>query len=872
MNGNGKKPRKLSSSKERAMAIGHIRSNRTTMPKINLDELLELPMAPLNAFILRSPPQKSLPDIPEDGIPEAGSCNSKTFESNGHGYSAVTPNCQDPVKLSQGRQECACHAAALLEPECEAASHEDREEDASVGGDHMGKQESMVSMFANVTTSQDLWERDVSDFSVRATGPSMGSLPDRRQCGTEGRDSSRGLRSGGRAVHFQGGKKSDSQCDLCLLQLGRGPHCVTCCSIRNMQERLRDAFDELDEDGNGQLDRQELRAAFLMIGQEEALSGPLLKAADLDHDGMINRNEWMTVIDDMLVGESPELVKEFAVSMAKFQEMNNQTSICLRKMKKHQAYCILREKSFGRVMWDTLMAFLLFYLCIFLPLMIGFGTENVNEQAKSAGSDIAWWRIMNVLDEAVNWLFIVDMLINFRTTFFTKDGREVFDSIKVAKHYMKTWFFIDLLSSLPIELITAGFEVEQNDPKAVKVLKLGRVVRTLKVFRLGRLLKHPLLLQIWEELSVSAPVRTTLDLLMIFFITCFFCHWLACFMVALGGDILEGYDNVSESLPRYYMAAFYWSMTTMTSVGYGDICPKSDSERIAATVAMFLGGCINAYVIGKVSVVLACNDLNVRAYYRRLDLIHAWLEHHRLPIQMRQRIRSYFREYLKHKSVLNEQTVLSDLPPELAAEVSNHLIHPEVRNCALFMEVQPHILAYMVDIIHQVGVDAGEQVVSAGNIGTAMFIIVEGQARRFSGFGPLVRTLSRLQKSEIEGASFGRTSSSDSMGSSRSMPRILHPGDSFGEELLLGFEREYSYSIFALTRLGLLMIPREDFTERFGGMTDFMATLRENFLQKPGERHSRIQAMIERHSQTTVAQTAPRRHLSSRPSLADEND
>ena len=53
-----------------------------------------------------------------------------------------------------------------------------------------------------------------------------------------------------------------------------------------------------------------------------------------------------------------------------------------------------------------------------------------------------------------------------------------------------------------------------------------------------------------------------------------------------------------------YTAAIYWAMTTLTTVGYGDISPTSTGERLLATGALIVGIAINALFIGRMSVLM----------------------------------------------------------------------------------------------------------------------------------------------------------------------------------------------------------------------------------------------------------------------------
>merc|ERR1712113_72565 len=77
-----------------------------------------------------------------------------------------------------------------------------------------------------------------------------------------------------------------------------------------------------------------------------------------------------------------------------------------------------------------------------------------------------------------------------------------------------------------------------------------------------------------------------------------------------------------------YLAAMYWAMTTLSTVGYGDITPTSDIERGYSMLAMVVGGAFYGYIVGCVTSVISDMDLNMRAYCERMDLITSWLDGH----------------------------------------------------------------------------------------------------------------------------------------------------------------------------------------------------------------------------------------------------
>lgn len=69
------------------------------------------------------------------------------------------------------------------------------------------------------------------------------------------------------------------------------------------------------------------------------------------------------------------------------------------------------------------------------------------------------------MDILVDVMFIIDILINFRTTYVNKNDEVVSHPKRIAAHYIKGWFIIDLVAAIPFDLLffrTAGDQVSQR--------------------------------------------------------------------------------------------------------------------------------------------------------------------------------------------------------------------------------------------------------------------------------------------------------------------------------------------------------------------------------------------------------------------------
>lgn len=151
-----------------------------------------------------------------------------------------------------------------------------------------------------------------------------------------------------------------------------------------------------------------------------------------------------------------------------------------------------------KVCWDWLI----------LVLLVGYVAVAVPYNAAFAKADD---RLTMTSDMIVEILFIVDIILNFRTTFVSRKGEVVSDSRNIAVNYLRTWFIVDLLAALPFDHLYAS-NVISGEESHIHLIKLTRLLR------LARLLQ-----KIDRYSQYTAMILT---LLMICF--SLVAHWLAC--------------------------------------------------------------------------------------------------------------------------------------------------------------------------------------------------------------------------------------------------------------------------------------------------------------------------------------------------------
>ena len=90
-------------------------------------------------------------------------------------------------------------------------------------------------------------------------------------------------------------------------------------------------------------------------------------------------------------------------------------------------------------------------------------------------------------------------------------------------------------------------------------------------------------------------------------------------------------DSLTEK--EIYPAAIYWSVVTITSVGYGDITAQNPDEMCIATIFLLMSACLWAYIIGNATAIVSTGDPDAIAHHQTMDALNKvrWEAHNQHP-------------------------------------------------------------------------------------------------------------------------------------------------------------------------------------------------------------------------------------------------
>ncbi|XP_039438489.1 potassium voltage-gated channel subfamily H member 2-like isoform X3 [Culex pipiens pallens] len=398
-------------------------------------------------------------------------------------------------------------------------------------------------------------------------------------------------------------------------------------------------------------------------------------------------------------------------------------------------WTILHYSPFKAV-WDWIILILVMYTAIFTPYVAAFLLNepdfNQRKNRKYADDPIV------IIDLIVDVTFVIDILINFRTTFVNGQDEVVSHPGRIAVHYLSGWFLIDLVAAIPFDLLLVGSDTDElglDKDETTTLIGLLKTARLLRLVRVARKIDR------YSEYGAAVLVLLMATFALI-------AHWLACIWYAIGNaerpmmkNKIGWLDALADATQEYYYAnntgggpsiksryvtALYFTFTSLTSVGFGNVAPNTDAEKIFTICVMLVGSLMYASIFGNVSAIIQRLYSGTARYHTQMLRVREFIRFHQIPNPLRQRLEEYFQHAWTYTNGIDMNSVLKGFPECLQADICLHLNRNLLTNCSAFEAASPGCLRALSLKFKTTHAPPGDTLVHKGDVLTYLYFISRG--------------------------------------------------------------------------------------------------------------------------------------------------
>ena len=391
-----------------------------------------------------------------------------------------------------------------------------------------------------------------------------------------------------------------------------------------------------------------------------------------------------------------------------------------------QPFLVAHPNKLARRLWDYYLGILLIYSCIITPYSIAFMNPAPYDP----------WFVFNLI---ADFSFLFDVFFNFCTAYHDKEGQIHFERKLIIKRYLTSWFLIDLVAGFPSELIDIIFGTGYSNhySSIAKLAKFRNVTRVLKVSRAVKLIKYSdhnnVFTYLQNLFSLSHNFRRFITVIVGILLSL---HVMACFFYftsifdEFSPDTWVVRIGIEDETDAFkYVTSFYFALTTLTTIGYGDITPQTYIEKSLVMIWMVAAVYFLSFVISSLSSMLVQNDVKKAKLDHKFSMLDQFADEASLSKKLKAKMQVEIRNKILRSvpSSCIKEDLVQDLSIGIKYEIAENMFGGIVKTFAFFLKKDRVFLANVVPFLDPQIFISKEVIYSQGDDSECIYFLGKGR-------------------------------------------------------------------------------------------------------------------------------------------------
>ncbi|CAK89471.1 unnamed protein product (macronuclear) [Paramecium tetraurelia] len=323
-----------------------------------------------------------------------------------------------------------------------------------------------------------------------------------------------------------------------------------------------------------------------------------------------------------------------------------------------------------------------------------------------------------IFEQLPSYSFLLEIIIKFNTCIYSK-GVLIKNRKRLIKRYLKREFLIDLVLIIPF-FIGRQFSFIYLD-----------LVIILKVFQISKLTNS-----LFNRLELTQEQTTVFELIKLIFFILLCAHFSACIWHKLGvwgdwGDKNTVTWLIKEQLYNSmwvdrYVVSFYWSIVTMTTIGYGDIIPVNLTERLFCIIMTLISTATFAYSVNSIGQIFQDMSKQSVQFKTNMNSLNKFLKNQKVSASLQTKFRRYF-EYFWSKPSQEVIQFQEQIPQQLKDQMIVDINIKLLKQLDLFKQFSNSLLNTLCLKFKEIQLQPDEYLFKSNQRAEKLYILVNGK-------------------------------------------------------------------------------------------------------------------------------------------------